>query len=225
MTIRSWVLEQLHKYIRDNSRTGVTVEPLGDHGVKARRPGRPDAVGYCVEPDRVNPFTVRMLEDATNELPQAGMIIVTRRPIAPDVHQRAIELGVCIDTFGGFARAIGQFDDVSQYVHPEETYFRKRMAFTRAVISIVRRGHRAWELHRINQLRPLTVVTHERYELTDDEFAGILEKYPQLDLDALVITNPSAQGFGDRVVKSSQQANVPLYTLNEFASRIREPWN
>jgi hypothetical protein len=67
-------------------------------------------------------------------------------------------------------------------------------------------------------------MTHEQYELTDDEFADLLDQDLKLDLDALVVTNSAAQGIGDRVVNSSQQAGVPLYTLNEFASRIRDPW-
>jgi hypothetical protein len=224
MTIRKWVLNQLNENIRGLYRRGVRVEAVGEHGVKVLRQGRPDAVGYCVEPDSVDPFTVQALEDAMNELPQTGMVIVTRRIVDPDVYQRAPVLGVCVDTFGGFIRAMDDFDDISEYVHPEESYFRRRLSFTRAVTSLTRRGHRAWELQRINQLRPLTVVTHDRYELTDDGFAEILNQYPKLDLDALVITNSAAQGFGDRVVQSSQRAGVPLYTLNEFIAKIRDPW-
>ncbi|MGW7595146.1 hypothetical protein, partial [Streptomyces rubiginosohelvolus] len=153
-----------------------------------------------------------------------NMVIMTRRPVDPDVHSRALERGVCVDTFGGFNRAITYFDDISDYVHPEEEYFRKRMAFTRAVVSVIRRGHRAWELQRKNGLRSLTVVTHDRYELTDEGFCKILDEYPSLDIDALVITNPSAQGFGKRVVTSAREANVPLYRLDDFASKIRDTW-
>lgn len=98
------------------------------------------------------------------------------------------------------------------------------MAATRAVTLVNRRGHRVWELERINGLRPLMIVTHDRYELTDDGFTEILNQYPKLDLDALVITNSSAQGFGDRVVKSAQQAGVRLYTLDDFIGEIRKPW-
>jgi hypothetical protein len=165
-----------------------------------------------------------MLEKALESLPEAGMVIVTRRPVEPDVYSRALELGVCVDTFGGFTRALARFDDIADYVHPEETYFRKRMFSTRAVSAMVRRGHRAWELQRIKGLRSLTVVTHDRYELTDEGFSGILDQYPNLDIDSLVITNPSAQGFGKRVVTSAHEANVPLYTLDDFASKVRYTW-
>jgi hypothetical protein len=217
MSIRDWIVEQLRK---DQRVVGL----VGDHGVRVVRPSRPDAVAFCVEPDSGNPFTVGDLQAAVNVLRQAGMVIVTRRTVDPEVHNRARELKICVDTFGGFVRALGECDDISQYVHPEETYLRKRMAATRAVTSVTRRGHRAWELERTNGLRRLMIVTHDRYELTDDGFIEVLNQYPKLNLDALVITNPAAQGFGDRVVKSAQQAGIPLYTLNEFIDKIRKPW-
>ncbi|MGW6543117.1 hypothetical protein ACWGBH_09705 [Streptomyces massasporeus] len=208
------------KQLKDS---GEIVQAVGECGVRVARVGRPGATGYVVEPDSL-PFTAPMLESALEDLPEAGMVIVTRRPVEPDVHSRALELGVCVDTFGGFNRAITFFDDISDYVHPEEAYFRKRMSSTRAVASVSRRGHRAWELQRINGLRSLTVVTHDRYELTDEGFSGILDQYPILDIDALVITNPSAQDFGKRVVTSAREANVPLYRLDDFASKIRDRW-
>lgn len=217
MSIRDWVVEQLRK-------DGRAAEAVGEHGVKVLRQGRPDAVAFCVEPDSVTPFTVGALQDAVHELPGAGMVIVTRRVVDPEVYDRAGELQVCVDTFGGFGRALEEFDDISQYIHPEERYIRKRMAATRAVTSVTRRGHRAWELERIKGLRPLMIVTHDRYELTNDGFAEILNQYPKVDLDALVITNSNAQGFGDRVVKSAQQAGIPLHTLNDFIDEIRKPW-
>ncbi len=169
MSIRAWVMEQLRK---DSQvvKASRMVEAVGEHGVKVLRPGRPDAVAYCVEPDSVNPFTVDALQDAVDELPEAGMVIVTRRVVDPEVYDRVRELDVGVDTFGGFVRAVEGFDDISHYVAPEEKYIRGRMAATKAVTSVTRRGHRAWELERINGLRPLMIVTHDRYELTDDGF-------------------------------------------------------
>lgn len=216
MSVRSWIIKQL-------AESGETVRTVGDCGLVVTRVGRSEATGYVVEPDRL-PFTVSMLELAIEDLPEVGMVIVTRRPVEPDVHSRALELGVCVDTFGGFNRAITFLDDISDYVHPEEVYFRKRMSYTRVVSSVTRRGHRAWELSRTNGLRALTVVTHDRYELTDEGFSGILDEYPNVDIDALVITNPSAQGFGKRVVTSARAVNVPLCTLGDFASKIRDRW-
>jgi hypothetical protein len=150
------------------------------------------------------------------------MMIVTRRVVDPEVYDRACELAVCVDTFGGFGRAVrGSMTSPGTSTQKRST---SGMAATRAVTSVTRRGHRAWELERIKGPRPLMIVTHDRYELTDDGFTEIPNQYPKLDLDALVITNSSAQGFGDRVMRSAQQAGVPLYTLNDFIGEIRKPW-
>ncbi|WP_416873610.1 hypothetical protein [Kitasatospora sp. SC0581] len=220
MSIRSWVIKQLQKEFHSSH---SSIQSIGENGVRVTRLGRPDATGYCVEPDG-SPFTAPMLDEAIAELPEVGMVIVTRRVVDADVYSRALELGVCVETFGGFSRAVTFLDDISSYMHPEEEYFRRRISRTRIVSSVSRRGHRAWELQRINGLRPLTVVTHDRYELTDEGFAGVLDQYPGIDIDALVITNPSAQGFGKRVVTSAREANIPLYKLDDFIGKIRERW-
>ncbi|MGH3825200.1 MAG: hypothetical protein ACRDRA_20535 [Pseudonocardiaceae bacterium] len=81
MSIRAWVVMELRKDSR-------AVEAVGEHGVKVLRPGLPDAVAYCVEPDSANPFTADALQDAVDELPQAGMVIVTRRVVDPEVYER-----------------------------------------------------------------------------------------------------------------------------------------
>ena len=59
----------------------------------------------------MNTFTVDALQDAVDELPQAGMVIVIRRVVDPEVYDRARELEVCVDTFGGFDRALRGFGE------------------------------------------------------------------------------------------------------------------
>ncbi|CAM3927318.1 hypothetical protein KIPE111705_31870 [Kibdelosporangium persicum] len=229
MGIQRWIVEQLHKrfnfdQVDFGTKTPYAVKTIGDYGVEITRPGKSPAVAYCVEPDNFNSFTVQMFQDAIDTLPQTGMLIVTRRAIDPDVLDYARHVDVCVETFGGFVNAIYSLDDISQYVDPEEVYVRRRLRGTRAVTSIARRGLRALELQRIKNLRPLMIVFNNRYELTDDEFAEMLNRYPKLIIDALVITNPNTQGFGDRVVQTARHANVRLYTFNEFIAMIRNPW-
>jgi hypothetical protein len=224
MTIRDWIVKQLREQTDFGGRSTIKVELIGAHGIKVERSDRPDAVAYCVEQMSGTSFSVEELNNALRELPQARMVIVTRRSVAPGVYPRSDELGVCVDTFGGFTRALGRFDDISQYVHPVETYIRKRLAATRVVTSVDRIGHRAWLLARIHDLRPLTIVTVDRYELTDDQFAAVIDEYPDVTPDALVVTNPSAQGFGDRVIDSSKQFGIPLFKIDDFVSKIRESW-
>ncbi|MFG1606050.1 hypothetical protein [Actinoplanes sp. NPDC049265] len=202
----------------------MQVEIIGSQGVLVRRPGKSDAVGYCAEPSARNDFDIEELESAVKNIPRLGMIIITRRAVAPDVYDRASELGVCVDTFGGFVRAIASFDDVSQYVHPDESYVRKRLLSTRIVSRLNRRGHRAWEIERQKGLRSLTIVTHERYELTDDDFTTLLNQHLKIDIDALVITNTNARGFGERVTRNARQVGIPIFTLDQFIGEIRAPW-
>ncbi|WP_086664256.1 hypothetical protein [Lentzea kentuckyensis] len=216
MSIRDWMIGKL----REDSKPA---EPLGEHGLLVRRPGRSDAIGYCVEPDSQTPFTVEALHAAVDELPDTRMVIITRRLVDPDVYEEARELGVVVDTFGAFRRAVDDFDDISTYTHRDEDYLHRRLYATRAVTQLKRCGQRAWQIIRTAPLRPLTIVIHDRYELTDEDFGRVLAEYPKLDLDAFVITNSSAQGFGTRVLNTARRARVPLYTLDDFLHGIREP--
>ncbi|MCV7229088.1 hypothetical protein [Mycolicibacterium komossense] len=226
MTIRDWIVTQLREQDDFSGKSKISnVEAIGAHGVKVERSGYPDAYAYCVEQGAGTPFSVEDLEAALEELPEAQMVIVTRRSVSPDVYSRSAELGLSVDTFGGFGRALQDFDNISQYVHPEEKYIRRRLAATRVVTSVDRVGHRAWLLTRNVGLRPLSIVTVDRYEMTDEQFGAVIDEYPELTPDALVVTNPSAQGFGERVVKSSKQVCIPLFKIDDFISDIRKPWN
>ncbi len=223
MSIRNWVFEQLRKEYQMSHKTW-SIEEIGNHGVRVLRPKQTDAIAYCAEPDRVYPFTAADLNDALTEIPLTGMVVVTRRVVDPEVYNQARETKVCVDTFGGLTRALANFEDISNYVHPEETYLRKRLAATRVVTSVTRKGHRAWALERKGDLRTITIVSHDRYELTDEGFTEVLNQYPDIHVDALVVTNPSAQGFGKRVTRTAAQAEIPLRTLDDFLNEIREPW-
>lgn len=225
MTIRDWIVKQLREQDDFGGRSKIkSVEALGAHGLKVERAGLANAFAFCVEQGAGTSFSVEELDDALRELPAAQMVVVTRRGVAPGVYARAAELGVCVDTFGGFGRALQDFDDISKYIHPEEKYIRRRLAATRVVTSVDRIGHRAWQLTRNGDLRPLSIVTIDKYELTDEEFGAVIDQYPDLTPDALVVTNPSAQGFGERVVKSAKQTGIPLFKIDDFVSNIREPW-
>ncbi|OBI92887.1 hypothetical protein [Mycobacterium asiaticum] len=223
MSIRDWVVDKLREGHFDN-RQPMTVEALGQLGVKVTRPGRPDAIGYCAEPDSENPLTAGAVRQAATDLPDLGMVIVIRRLVDPEVYDVARTLGIAVETFPDFVKAIDRDDDIAQYVSAEERYLRRRLTATGFVVSISRCGHRAWEVVRRSGLRSLKIVTHDRYELTDDDFIEVLDHYPRIEPDALVITNPNARGFGDRVLRSAERAGVPVYTLGDFLDRIRSPW-
>jgi hypothetical protein len=73
-------------------------------------------------------------------------------------------------------------------------------------------------------LRPLTVVTNDQYEITAHQLVAELEQYPELAPDAFVGTNPSTSGFSSRVIETTQDAGIRLFTMKEFLRTLREPW-
>jgi hypothetical protein len=213
--------------IRELRKDGLTVAPVSDHGVVVTRPGRPDAVAYCCEFTTTATVTAQTVADALHELPDAKMIIVfpSRQLVDPEAYDLARECGVCLDTFGGFSTAINDYDDIACYQHREEKYLRGScFTRTRGVASVLRKGHRAWLLERTNGLRPLTVVTNDQYEITAHQLVAELEQYPELAPDAFVGTNPSTSGFSSRVIETTQDAGIRLFTMKEFLRTLREPW-
>lgn len=122
MSIWAWVMEQLRKdsqVVKDSR----MVEAVGEHGVKVLRMGRPDGCVLRGAGQR-EPGRRRRPAGRDRRAAQAGMVIVTRRVVDPEVYDRARELDVGVDTFGGFVRAVGGFDDIPfrptrRGVHPE----------------------------------------------------------------------------------------------------------
>ncbi|WP_216215715.1 hypothetical protein [Amycolatopsis aidingensis] len=219
MTVRDWVISEFRK-------DGRVIEPVGEHGVVASRTGRPDAVAYCCETTTITTVTAQVVSQALYEVPDTKMIIVflSRQLVDPDAYDHARERGVCLDTFGGFITAVDDYDDISRYRHREEKYLRRRLAATRAVTTVLRKGHRAWRLERVDGLRPLTIITDDKYETTDHEVTTALNRYPKLTPDAFVNTNPSTRGFSGRVVATTRNAGIRLLTLPDFLDAIRHPW-
>lgn len=219
MTARDWAVSRLH----DASQPAAA---LGTNGIYVPRQGRPDALGYCAEPNIMDPFTTDHFTQALTDIPDARMIIVfpRRHVITTEVYELARKHQICIDTFGAFHSAVIALDDISDYEHEDTRYIRRRLFATRTVTAIKRIGHRAWQIERTQPLRPLTIATHDRYEMTDEEFVGVICQYPALELDALVITNPNTRGFSTRVLASAAKAELPIYTFSDFLDRMRESW-
>jgi hypothetical protein len=219
VTARDWVIGEFRN-------DGLLIDPIGEHGVIAPRPGRLDAVAYCCEYATTSTVTAEVVAQALDELPDTKMIIVflSRQIVDPDAYDLAREWDVCLDTFGGFASAVRGYDDISRYQHREEQYLRRRLFATRAVTTVLRQGHRAWHLERVNGLRPLTIITDDKYETTDHEVMCALEQYPKLTPDAFVNTNPSTSGFSGRVIATTRNAGLQLFTLADFLPTVRQPW-
>ena len=219
MTVRDWVISEFRN-------DGRVIAPVGEHGVVVSRAGRPDAVAYCCDYATTTTVSAQTVTHALHELPDTKMIIVflSRQLVDPDAYDLALDCGVCLDTFGGFTTAVRDYDDISRFQHREEKYLRRRIGATGAVTAVLRKGHRAWRLERVNGLRPLTIITDDKYETTDHEVVRALDRYPKLTPDAFVNTNPSTSGFSGRVVTTTRNAGLRLLTLADFLSVLRDPW-
>lgn len=216
MTIQTWCLKKL------NEGGQFSASASGCHGIVVKRPREPSVVAYCLDSSD-EPFTSDDLDAALDELPDIQALVVVNRPLDAGVFENARTRELLVATFGHFERALAQ-TDITEFVHPEEQYLRKRLGQRREVTRVTRIGMRAWRIDRRKGLRPLTIVTHDRYEFTDDEMWQLVAQGPGLKVDAFVVTNPNSGGFGSRVVRSAANVGVALCTTNEFLDRLGEPW-
>jgi hypothetical protein len=215
MSIQTWCMKKLN--------TGtLTATAIGRHGVRVERPGKPDVVAYCPDSGSA-PFTHDDLDAALEEVEGVQALVVVRRPLEAGVFHEAGSRGLLVATFGHFEQALGK-RDVSTFVHSEETYLHERLDPRPQVLRVTRIGIRAWRIDRTGDLRTLQIVTHDRYEFTDDEMWELVAQNPGLNTDAFVITNPNSEGFGNRVATSAEGLGIVICTMNEFLARLGQRW-
>jgi hypothetical protein len=224
MTKRDWVLRKLQE--PSGLPLGVLkeVEGIGQCGLRIRRHERPEAVVYCPEFEGGQPFSAEDLRCAVADLPGLDMVVLVRGTAEPETYRLATELGVAIEHFSDLVKAIINWSDVSEYVHSEENYIRSRLTRTGVVTSVIRCGYRAWHLQRSSGLPRLTVVCTGSYEVTDDELTLLHADYASLEPNVIIVTNPNTRGLGTRVLDTAQRLGTPLVLLNDFVTRIHEPW-
>lgn len=217
MSIQTWCIQKL------NHDRPATASAIGDHGILVRRPRFDDVVAYCPDSGRL-PFTVSDLDQALKEVPETHAFVVVSRPVGVGVFELAASERLLVASFGHFQRAL-DIRDVSSFMHPEEEYLRGRLTRRPSVTRVTRVGMRAWTIERNGGRRPLTIVTHDRYEFTDDEMWQLVENHPGLEVDAFVVTNPSSGGFGSRVSTNARNLGITICNLDEFLGQLENPWN
>lgn len=217
MSIQSWCIRKL------TAGGSYSATGFGTHGLHVKRPGLDDVVAYCPDSSDV-PFTESDLEAAFAEVPEAQALVLVNRPLDAGVFEVAVAEGLLVASFGHFERALGHAD-VTGFVHPEEVYLRRRLTQRSQVAGVSRIGMRAWRVDRTGRLRPLTIITHDRYEFTDDEMWQLIGAHPGVEPDAFVVTNPNTRGFGNRVATSAAGLGVVICTTNEFVARLGKTWN
>lgn len=216
MTIRSWVVGKL----------GDTymIELEGEHGLRIRRTTRPTGLVYCAETSGGDRFTVDDLDAACQEMPGVQFIVLVRRDADNKAYERAEELGICLSGFSELKSALAIDFNIAHHRSREQTYLRSRLERNRYVSYIKRRGESIYEITRKSILRPLTIVTIDHYELTSDSIYDLLDKNDDIEVDAIVSTNPACSGFAGEVVSAGEQTGTRILALNELLDILGGIW-
>jgi hypothetical protein len=223
MTLRDWTSGRL-AVDQEGRGTGVQdVIPVGAHGLKATRTGRPPAYVYCPEAGE-EPFTPDDLDAARREMGGLEFVVVTKRPIANATYARADDLGVFVGGLGALHSALRGRDDVGTYKSKNHEFVQSRLSAHRHVATWQRVAYDAYALERPNGLRTLTIVTLNPYEVTQEEAYRLINAHPEIDVDALVTTNPSCTGFSRATLEAVSHAGVEILTFRDFLSSLGEPW-
>lgn len=223
MTLRDWTSGRL-AVDADGRRTGVLdVIPVGSHGLKATRERHPPAYVYC--PDAgPEPFTPNDLDAARREMGELEFVVVTRRPIANATYAHADDLGVFVGGLGALHSALRDRDDVGTYKSKNHEFVHSRLSAHRHVARWQRVGYDAYAIERRGGLRTLVIVTLNPYEVTQEEAYRLINAHPEVDIDALVTTNPSCMGFSPATLEAALHAGVEICTFRDFLSSLGEPW-
>lgn len=223
MTLRDWISGRL-AVDRDGRGTGVLdVRPVGSHGLEATRVRHPPAYIYCPEPGP-EPFTPNDLDAARREMGQLEFVVVVRRPIANATYAHADDLGVFVGSLSDLHSALRDRDDVGTYKSKNHEFVHSRLSGHRHVAGWQRVGYDAYAIERPGGLRTLVIVTLNPYEVTQEEAYRLINAHPEVDVDALVTTNPNCMGFSPATLEAASHAGVEIRTFRDFLSSLGEPW-
>ena len=223
MTLRDWTSARLAKD-RDGRGTGVLdVSPVGSRGLIATRAGRPPAYVYCPEAS-AEPFSPDDLDAARREMGELEFVVVTKRPIAYNTYAHADDLGVVVGSLGALHSALRDHDDVGTYKSKNHEFVQSRLSGHRHVARWHRVGYDAYAIERSSGLRTLVIVTLNPYEVTQEEAYHLINTHPEVDVDALVTTNPSCRGFSPATLEAVSHAGVGIWTFRDFLSSLGKSW-
>jgi hypothetical protein len=209
VTIRDWVKDKL-------ARDGFDAVPVGVDGLAVSTSSRLQPSVVVVPAPGPEVFGVPQLDAVVRDYPAVDAVILIRRPADEAVFAAASERDIQIDTFGNVTRALEEHDEMSGYQHPNERYLRSRIGQLPAVREIHRIGISAWGIERSDGRALLKIIAHGRYEFPASELREVLDQHPTIRPDAVVITNPNANGLSTLVVEIAQQQGVRIFLLDDF---------
>lgn len=225
MTLRDWIGAKLQQdeYGRPTGVVDVTVE--GPRSLKATREELPPAYIYCADGRGTEPFTPGELDAALEEMPQVQFVVVTRRrEIANSAFAYADARGVAIGGLSTLQIALRSHTDVGTYKSRNHTYVQGRFNAHRKIENWRRVGYDAYEIERPGDLRTLVIITLNPYEVTQEEAYRLINAHPEVQVDALVNTNPSCNGFSPNTLEAVSHTGVEIMTLSDFLYSLGQPW-
>ena len=226
MTARDWVVDKL---LNDSSgrldRPTWAITLIGSHAFTVRRPAFPDSYVYCPEgADTL--FTTPDLDQVADEFPAVEFVVLLRRRAANSVYPYAYKRGIAVGRLGELRYALEASRDISKFVDRERSYVETRLDTNRSVQMWLRVGENAYRITRA-ALTPteLTIATFDEYEATADQVHSLMEQYSDLDLDALVATNPSTSSFAEPARRAAVNAGVKIMIMHQFMTALGRSWD
>lgn len=219
MTIRSWTVGKLAETLTNLH----PIELVGEHGLRIRRSDLPTAFVYCVEPSDTDRFTADDLRSVLQEMPDAQFVVLTKRDAENAAYAHAEEAGVCLSSFGDLRSALANDANIAKYRSREQIYLLNRLKI-RHVDCVRRCGKSAYEISRTGTMSTVNIVTISHYELTADSVYELLDENENIDIHAIVTTNPNCRGFPQEVLLAGRLREISILTLTDLLKALGEKW-
>lgn len=206
--VRGWIEKKLQQQ-------GYSSTRLPSFQLEIERASRPAARVLCIGLEDGETFDAEDVDSSLEKIAGTGFVVVVPTRITHAAYERAEEHGICVTGFGELLNTLKQDENIAQHMDRQERYERRRLTRNKAVRSLKRKGHRAYEIRR-DKLRLLTIITTNDYEFTADQLYTLLESYQGIELDLIVFTNPSCRGFSTDSRRAAAQVGIPLVRFSDF---------
>ncbi len=205
--VRGWIEKKLQEQ-------GYSSMRLPSFQLEIERAPRPDARVLCIGLKDGETFDAENVDASIETASGTGSFVVVPTRITHAAYERAEERGICVAGFGELLDALKHDENIAQHIDSQEQYERRRLTHSKAVKSLKRKGHHAYEIRR-DKLRPLTIITTNNYEFTADQLYTLLESYQRIEPDLIVVTNPNCRGFSTDSQRAATQAGIPLVHFDD----------
>lgn len=218
MTVRDWAAGKLTEEF------GYTTRSIDMSALVVSRDEFPTAYAYFPEPNNSSRFGIDEFCRARESFPEVQFFTLIRQVAENSVYAMADELGVAVGGFNSLKSALATESDISRYKTSEQRYVQSRLNQNRHVAHFARCGESAYKITRKGHLSAINIVTLTHYEITSDEVYKILERYSNIDLHAIVVTNPACHGFAPEALEAAADTETRIMTLRDFLPSLEHSW-